>query len=172
MPPFVLGLPTHVLVVHAVVVLVPLAVFGAVVVAVWPAARRRLGWVVLGVTAVATLCIPLATTSGEQLGERLVPTQLIEQHEHLGDGLLVFVATLLVAVAALVSLDHVRTKRQAGTSGWAPSKLLLAGLSALVVAAAAVSAVQVVRIGDSGARAAWTDTHYIAPQLERGESGD
>jgi len=37
-PLLVFGLPTHVLVVHAVVVLVPLAVLGAVVIAVWPAA--------------------------------------------------------------------------------------------------------------------------------------
>jgi glyceraldehyde-3-phosphate dehydrogenase/erythrose-4-phosphate dehydrogenase len=40
-PLLVFGLPTHALLVHAVVVLVPLAVLGAVVVAVWPAARRR-----------------------------------------------------------------------------------------------------------------------------------
>ena len=58
MPAFVFGLPSHVLVVHAVVVLVPLAVLGAVAVALWPAARRRCGWLGVGVTVVATACIP------------------------------------------------------------------------------------------------------------------
>ena len=35
------GLPAHVLLVHAVVVLVPLTSLLLVLVAVWPAARRR-----------------------------------------------------------------------------------------------------------------------------------
>ena len=60
MPTFVSGLPLHALVVHAVVVLVPMAVLGAVLIAVWPAARRRYRWPVLALTALATDLIELA----------------------------------------------------------------------------------------------------------------
>src|SRR3954467_12720153 len=70
-PLLVFGLPTHVLLVHAVVVLVPLAVLGAVVIAVWPAARRRYGWLVVAVTVVATATVPLATEAGEALEHAL-----------------------------------------------------------------------------------------------------
>ena len=37
------GLPIHILLVHAVVVLVPLAALLTMLSAVWPAARRRIG---------------------------------------------------------------------------------------------------------------------------------
>ncbi|GAA4855955.1 DUF2231 domain-containing protein [Saccharopolyspora rosea] len=168
MPAFVFGLPSHVLVVHAVVVLVPLAVLGALVVALWPAARRRFGWLVVGITAVATACIPLATNSGEQLRDRLATTDLIRQHAHLGDELLVYVAALLVLVAALVAVDQRRRNR--ATGDLAP-KVAVGALAVLAVALAAVSAVQVVRIGDSGARAAWADKQYTAPHPEHRPTG-
>src|SRR5215470_12734485 len=102
MPVFISGLPVHVLIVHAVVVLVPLSVLAALTVALWPAARRRFGWLAVGLTAVATVCIPIATSSGEDLRDRLAATPLIREHAHLGDQLLVFVAALLVVLTALV----------------------------------------------------------------------
>ena len=42
------GLPSHVLLVHFIVVLAPLTALLATLCAVWPAARRRLVWLVLG----------------------------------------------------------------------------------------------------------------------------
>jgi hypothetical protein len=42
------GLPAHPLIVHAVVVLVPLCSLGVAVSILWPAARWRLAWVLLG----------------------------------------------------------------------------------------------------------------------------
>jgi uncharacterized membrane protein len=162
MPVFLSGLPLHALIVHAVVVLVPLAVVGTVTIAVWPTARRRYGWLVIGLTAVATASIPIAMDSGDGLKDRLVPTDLIEQHAHLGDELLVFVIGLLVVSTALVWLDR---RRQVGEPSRA--KAIAIVLSVLTVAFAAVSAVQVVRIGDSGARAAWSSVQYTAPNQPR-----
>ncbi|KAA9160213.1 hypothetical protein FPZ12_017835 [Amycolatopsis acidicola] len=160
MPVFVSGLPLHVLVVHAVVVLVPLSVVAALVVALWPAARRRYGWLAVGVTAVAGVCIPVATSSGEDLRDRLVPTELIRQHAQLGDELLVFVAGLFVVLTALVWL---------GRQHKVPTRILTPVLIVLTVALAGVSAVQVVRIGDSGARAAWSGVQYTAVQQHHGD---
>ncbi|HWO68330.1 MAG TPA: DUF2231 domain-containing protein [Umezawaea sp.] len=162
MPAFVFGLPLHVLVVHAVVVLVPLAVLGTVVVALWPAARRRYGWLVVGVTAAATISVPIAGGSGEALRDRLVPTDLIREHAQLGDQLLVFVAVLLVVSTALVWFT--RHDEPAATSR-APKPLVIA-LAGVTVLSAVVSGVQVARIGDSGARAAWAETHYTAPRAD------
>jgi len=155
MPVFLSGLPVHVLVVHAVVVLVPLSALAAVIIAVWPAARRRYGWLVVGLTALATACVPIATSSGEDLRDRLVPTDLIRQHAQLGGQLLVFVIGLLVFVAALVWFGRDTARSP---------KVIVPLLAMLSVAFAITSAVQVVRIGDSGARAAWSAVQYTAPQ--------
>ncbi|GAA3794805.1 MULTISPECIES: DUF2231 domain-containing protein [Amycolatopsis] len=164
MPVFLSGVPLHVLLVHAVVVLVPLAVLAALTVALWPAARRRYGWLAAGVAAAATASVPLATSSGEDLRDRLAPTDLIRQHAHLGDQLLVFVAGLLAATVALVWFDRRARRDEPGAARRLPSRPVTLGLAAATIALAAVSAVQVVRIGDSGARAAWAQTHYTAPQ--------
>ncbi|HET6504369.1 MAG TPA: DUF2231 domain-containing protein [Amycolatopsis sp.] len=170
MPVFISGLPLHVLVVHAVVVLVPLAVVGTATIALWPAARRRYGWLVVGVTAVATLVIPIATSSGDDLRDRLPRTDLIQQHASLADGLLPFVAALLVVVAALVWFDQRQRREGPGAAttqakvAGVPRKAVSVVLTVLTVALAVVSAVQVVRIGDSGAHAAWAGKQYIAPQ--------
>jgi hypothetical protein len=144
-----------VLVIHAVVVLVPLAVAGTVAIAVWPAARRRYGWLVVGVTALAGVLIPIATGSGEDLRDRLPQTDLIREHAHLGDQLLIFVIGLFVVSTARVWIEH----RRPGAV-----KAITITLAVLTIGFAAVSAVQVVRIGDSGARAAWSSVQYTAPQ--------
>jgi hypothetical protein len=175
-PTFVFGLPLHPLVVHAVVVLVPLAALGTAAVALWPTARRRFGWLVVVVTALATLSIPVATSSGEGLEHSLPRSPAIGSHAELGDQLLPLVAALLVAATAVMVLDRL-TPRRAGTGGPAPSsapsggvatviapagvRVTAAALAVVTVALAVLSTVQVVRIGDSGARAAWGDTRYV-----------
>lgn len=169
MPTFLGDLPLHPLVVHAVVVLVPLAILGGIAVVAWPAARQRYGWLVVAVAAVATVSIPIATSTGEGLEHRLPRTAAIEAHAHLGDDLLVFVAGLFVALAVFVYLHHrasVGARREGPGTTAAPARLtggprVAAGvLAGLAVVLAVVSAVQVYRIGDSGARAAWGDRQY------------
>jgi uncharacterized membrane protein len=171
MPTFLGNLPVHPLVVHAVVVLVPLAVLGGLAVVVWPAARRRYGWLIVAVAAVATAAIPIATSSGEGLEHRLPHAAAIETHARLGDDLLVYVACLLVALAAFVYVHHrgARTRRDGPGTTTAPtvltgrSRVAAAVLAVLVVVLAVISTVQVYRIGDSGAQAAWGDRQYLAP---------
>lgn len=168
MPAFIANLPLHPLVVHAVVVLVPLALLAGVALAVRPALRRHFGWPTVALAVLATAAIPLATDSGEALRDRLAPDPLIDAHAELGDQLLVMVAPMTIAIAALVYLDRRRTPRTEGpdvviptTPRWVrPTNITL---TVLVIVLAAVSAVQVVRIGDSGARAVWHDTQYVTP---------
>jgi hypothetical protein len=57
------GLPAHILLNHFVVVLAPLTAILAVVCALWPAARRRLNWlVVVGVLVIAAAAATLVQT--------------------------------------------------------------------------------------------------------------
>lgn len=162
MPTFLAGLPLHPLVVHAVVVLVPLAVLAAVLVAVWPTARARFGWLAVVVAAVATVSIPVATSTGEDLRDRLPPDPLIATHAELGDQLLILMAPMAVLLTVLVVLARRRRRVEAASAPrWTQPAAI--ALTIAVVALAALSAVQVVRIGDSGARAVWHDTQYVTP---------
>lgn len=150
------GLPVHPLVVHAVVVLLPLAVVGTVAIATRPTWRTRYGTLVVGITAVGTALVPVATSSGEAL-ERHVGDP--GKHAQLGDQLIWFTLPLLVLVTALV-LVHRRSTRSrpdggTGSSGAPRSTNLLRVTAALAVLAAVATGVQVYRVGDSGARAAW-----------------
>jgi preprotein translocase subunit SecG len=176
MPTFITGLPVHVLVVHAVVVLVPLSAVGALVVAAWPRARRRWGWPVVVAAALAVIAVPIATSSGEGLEHNLPRTAAIEAHTHLGDELLPFAGGMLIALVALVLVQRrVPAPRTDGPGTMTgprlargPARVLTIVLAVLTAALAVVSLVQVVRIGDSGARAAWGSVQYV-PQAGGGE---
>lgn len=61
------GLPAHALFVHFIVILAPLTAILAVLCAVWPAARKRLVWLVLGLATAVVVLTPLTTEAGEWL---------------------------------------------------------------------------------------------------------
>lgn len=113
LPETVRALPLHVLIVHAVVVLVPLVAVGTLLAALWPAVRRHFGaLVVLGATA-ATALVPITTGSGENLKRRLGAEQLVRDHSRWGGRMLPTMIVLLVSVLALVLIDVVRRTGQA-----------------------------------------------------------
>ncbi|MFJ3303700.1 DUF2231 domain-containing protein [Streptomyces sp. NPDC086549] len=150
------GLPAHVLLVHFVVVLVPLTALALVVCAVWPQAARRLG-LLLPLLALASLVsVPLTTQAGEWLESHVDSNALVRRHTELGDGLLPWALGLFVLAAAVwwtgreSSAPTATAKRRSAL----PVRVAVAVLS-LAVAAGAV--VDVYRIGDSGAKAAWQD---------------
>jgi len=152
------GIPVHPLVVHAVVVLLPLAVLGTIAIAVVPRWRVPYGPLVVGAALVATLLIPVATSSGEELEKRVGDPG---RHAEMGDMLIWFAIPLLVLVTALwwlarrQALAEVSETHSAGTG---PSKTLVTAVAALAVVAALANAFQVYRVGDSGAKAVWEDS--------------
>jgi hypothetical protein len=146
------GLPLHPLVVHAVVVLLPLAVLGTIAIVVRPRWRAVYGPLVVGAALVSTALIPVATSSGESLEHQVGNPG---EHAELGDQLIWFAIPLLVLSAAVVLLDR-RSGRPA--SSGSRGRHLLTVVSVLAVVAAVATGVQVYRVGDSGARAAWGDT--------------
>jgi len=143
------GLPAHILLNHFVVVLGPLAAILAIICALWPAARRRLIWLVL-LLAVATLVLtPLTTNSGEWLADKLGASPAINHHAQLGDTLVYMVAAL-VATVIVLAVVHIRQAR-----GRTVKLAVQAVVGVLVIAAAVATLVQSYRVGESGARAAW-----------------
>ncbi len=145
------GLPAHVLLVHLIVVLAPLTAVLAIISAVWPAARRRLVWVVLALALVVMATTPLTTEAGEWLEQKVGESPALEIHAELGDTMLYFAIALLVA-AALLTFLHLRESR-----GGTTNTVVAVAIAAVVVLASVTTTVQVYRIGDSGARAAWGD---------------
>lgn len=158
----ILGLPAHPLIVHAVVVLVPLA---AVMVGASALSTRFRHWSRYAtplVSLAGLVMVPLASQSGEGL-ERSVPrTALVQQHAELGDSLL----PLMIGITAVAVAQWWLDRRALATAEVpeddaprTPSRQRTIGL-ALTVVALLVSAgtlVQVGRIGHSGAKAAWNN---------------
>jgi hypothetical protein len=153
------GLPAHVLLVHAIVVLLPLCAALLALTALWPAARRRLAGPNAILSVFVVVLVPITTSAGEWLEHRLTPDPLIRRHTELGD-------TAIYAAIAVAVLAVVVWWRQRESTGRTPAKrTFLAPAShavtgtltvvALVVSAAAVY--DVVRIGDSGAKASWNN---------------
>jgi uncharacterized membrane protein len=149
------GIPLHPLVVHAAVVLVPLAALFAIAYAVLPSRRwqTRTPAAVLAVAAAVTVW--LAGATGDSLKEKLHEnTSLIETHEHYA-GLLQASMGVLAAltVVAWWSLPHHnplpdKDHRRGVTT-------LAKPLVVLLPTAAVVTLVLVVLTGDAGARAVW-----------------
>jgi hypothetical protein len=144
------GLPAHALFVHFIVVLAPLAAVLAIPCAAWPAARRRLVWLVLGLTLVNAALTPLTTDAGEWLEHQIGRSPLLHAHTELGDTMIYFSVALVVAAALLVAV-HLREAR-----GQSVTSVLSWVLAAIVVVIAVGTTVQVYRIGDSGAKATWS----------------
>ena len=142
------GLPVHALVVHAVVVLLPLAVLGTLALALVPRWRGTYGWLLVATTTVATALVPVATQSGERLERRVGDPG---EHADLGEQLLWFALPLLALVVAMVVLHRAGQRPDAP----APHRAVVVGVAGLAVLAAVATAVQVYRVGETGARAVW-----------------
>lgn len=161
----IFGVPAHPLIVHAVVVLVPLAALGAILVAVSPRVRARIGWLVAACAVLDVVLVPMATGSGESLEERVAETALVEKHTAMGEALLPWVIGVAVGMVALMALVHftARLAEGAAAPAWAASWVALV-VAAIVVVSASGALVQVARIGHSGAEASWSDVKS-APAL-------
>jgi hypothetical protein len=172
-PALINGSPTHVLIVHAVVVLLPLSVVASLMLVFVAASRRAFALITLLVAFVACICVPLAFLSGSALRRRLPPSPLINHHVALAHELLPLAALFGLALAGFVAIDLYHRSRMGDLNrvevvllGRLPS---VAGsrrdrraiayrlASALLVVVAIGTATQVIRVGDSGAKAAWHD---------------
>ena len=185
----VFGVPTHALVVHATVVLLPLAALGGVAVALVPALRRRYGTLVGLLTVAAVASVPVATRSGDRLfarqSARFGPTDaseagLMEEHRALGQGLLPWALLLLAGVALVVVPPLVARRRTPELVGagsparqpetaeppsWTKPVALVGAVVTLV--GAVLTVVLVVRTGHAGSVATWERLNQPPASLRR-----
>ena len=149
----VFGLPLHPLIVHAAVVVVPTAALAVLLATFWPRFRRWASWGPLALALLSVVLVPITTSSGESLEHTLPHSELVEAHARLGDQLLPWV--IVLAVGALGLSWPLITRLLTGLPD-RPRWLTLL-VVAIVVVGALGTLVQVVRIGHSGATAAWSD---------------
>jgi len=143
------GLPAHVLLVHAIVVLLPLSALLLVLTALSPAIRRRLAGPNAILSVLVVLLVPLTTSAGEWLEGRVPASATLRQHTELGDGAIFY--ALPIAALALVVWWLQRKSRATSTA-------VTTVVAVLSVAVGAAGVYGIYRIGDSGAKAAWSSS--------------
>lgn len=156
------GVPLHILFIHVVVILIPLAALAAVLAGVWPAARHRIGIVAPLLALVALVAVPVTVEAGEWLAQRVAATPLLTEHMNLANTMLPW-AIALFAVATLQWAWHrfVLTPgaRWSGRLRNAGARTAITGVIAILVIGVAISATfTVVVIGESGSRAVWLNS--------------
>ena len=157
------GLPTHILVVHAVVVLVPLCFVGVCIAAASQKWRQRLAVPILVLLGIGFVSSLIAIKTGKALRARIGPSPAIQHHAHLGVWVPVFVAFALALTWWWFVLEQ-----RAGTISFrsepsedtpapdhAPSRNLRLTAAALAVVSCAVASGYIAYTGDAGSRATY-----------------
>jgi uncharacterized membrane protein len=141
---YIFGLPLHPLVVHAAVVLIPLASLGALIVVVSARARERFGWLTVAFAVAAAGAAITAKLSGEALAQSLGGgiASLIATHQQWGE------LTPWPAAALAITLPAGLLIRSRSKPAWVTAAVLsvLAAVAALILVALT---------GEAGARAVW-----------------
>ncbi|QSR30325.1 hypothetical protein CFI00_07370 [Nocardioides sp. S5] len=148
------GVPLHPLVVHAVVVLGPLAALAGLAYAFVPRWRWLLRWPLLVLAAVTAGAAVLAVAAGEDLlASRPQLAPIVEEHEEAGE-LLRTVSLAYVVVSGLAAWALGGVSALASGRGARETRFGVPVMALLAVGAVALL-VTVYLAGDSGARAVW-----------------
>ncbi|MDF2574481.1 MAG: hypothetical protein K0S05_1393 [Agromyces sp.] len=169
----VAGLPLHVLLVHALIVLTPLVALALVLIAAWPTARRIL-WIAVAAAAVLLLPLGLVTIeAGKWLEQRVPPAPLIQEHTAQGEDIVPWLIGLLgmaVVIAAWAIVELVARRRNDADAPRRPSRTMRAVVGVVLTLAAlgvgAGTTWTLVQIGEAGSRAVWEGSFSDEP-LER-----
>jgi hypothetical protein len=138
-----LGLPLHPLVVHAAVILIPMAALAAIAAAIRPAISRKYGAVIIGIAVIGQLSSFLAKATGQEFVERLGID--IERHVSFGENAPLTSLPLLALVVLLYRVDKKRSSK-------GQRKII----ATLTVLAAIFAAGYMALTGHSGAEAVWS----------------
>ena len=149
-------MPLHPLVVHAVVVLGPLAALAGLVYAAVPRWRWLLRWPLLVLAVLTAATAFLATTSGDELLDARPELEpVVEEHEERGE-LLRNVALGYVPVSVLAAWALGGVSALASGRGARETRGALGMVAAVLLAVASVALlVTLFLAGDSGAQAVW-----------------
>ena len=149
------GLPVHPLVAHVVAIFVPLTALLAVLVVLWPAARRRVGGASLFLAAGTLIAIPVTTSAGEWLRQHVMDSEILREHAALGGQLVFWFALLTIAMVVWWALHTPLFENETATLSPMVRQSAIAITGAATLLLAVVSTWSVVRIGHSGAEAVW-----------------
>ncbi|MCC6497117.1 MAG: hypothetical protein IT193_12770 [Propionibacteriaceae bacterium] len=139
----ILGLPLHPLVVHAAVVLLPLAALGALLIAVSQRARKRYGSLVVITTVVAAGAVVGARVTGEAFAGATTSTGILGTHMMWGL-LAPWPAVALVVSSLLLVL-----------AGRGRSRPFLVTAALLTVVSALASIAIIIVVGHAGSASVW-----------------
>jgi hypothetical protein len=146
------GLPAHPLLLHVPVILIPVSVVWAIVLAVRPSLFERQGVWVAAIAVVGLIGLVLTMGAGSALRNALHlqgsfgPAVLVHQHQHAADLLrLCFYAFVLVLIALVASYRGL----------WLKSDGVRMGLRVVLVLLAIGSGYLCFHTGDLGAKAVW-----------------
>jgi uncharacterized membrane protein len=146
------GMPAHVLLVHFMVVLAPLTALLEILCGVWPAARRRLVWLVLALAAGVTALTPVTIDAGEWLYSfHKHPDEVLRAHADRGEWMIYFSVAMLVVAIALAVLHVLQSrsdKRRVAANVVVAILALAVGISSMI---------QIYRVGDAGSQSVWGD---------------
>jgi len=156
------GLPLHVLLVHATVVLVPLAALCTVLSVVWPAARQRLGIVTPLLALLALVLVPLTQQAGSWLAERVEQTRLVDEHHALADLMLPWALALFAVAAGQWLWFRFRGSRPGRRPGAGQRVLAVIGVLVALAVSAGTTAM-IIQVGESGSRAVWQGSFQQDP---------
>lgn len=154
------GLPLHPLVVHAEVVLVPLTVLVAIAFAGLRRQRWLLRWPLLAGAIVSAIVTFVTRQSGQKLLAVFPNSPLVKIHVDRANLLVIFV--LVFTAICVIGVFTLGGPSQLASGALARKAVGGTGVQVVVavvlVAMSVVVAVQVVRVGDAGARAVWSGT--------------
>ncbi|MEX1218157.1 MAG: cytochrome b5-like heme/steroid binding domain-containing protein [Acidimicrobiales bacterium] len=143
-------LPAHPLVVHAVVVLLPVAALWTILAIAKPAILETTFPYLVALSTVTTVLVIAAKASGTSLSAAV---GLVDAHAEAGDRL-VYVSIALSAVILIL----------AGISKFWPKRTAVLGSSVVAVLVAVVALPMTYIAGHSGAEATWKDAYAEAKQ--------
>lgn len=150
------GLPLHPLVVHAVVVLGPLAALTGLAYAFVPRWRWLLRWPLVALALVTAVSVVVATSAGQALLDARPELEpLVDDHADWG-GLLRSASLAYAAAAALGAWALGGPSALASGRGARDTNTVVGLIATVLIAVGAVSLLVLVFLaGDSGARAVW-----------------
>ncbi|HET8659588.1 MAG TPA: hypothetical protein VFM55_11380 [Micromonosporaceae bacterium] len=173
----IMGLPTHVLLVHTAVVLVPLLAAAAACYAVFPVLRPPLRWLSMALAVVAPLSVLLTKLAGDAFFRamqnfeppRIGGDMIAQAQEHqLNGSILAWVSAGLGIATLLLVYVTDQARRDvpggsalpsgAGTGTLIQSRGFITALTVVTLVLVVVSLVYVYLTGDSGARMVWEGT--------------
>lgn len=160
MPDKIGGVPTHPLIVHIPVVMVPLALIAVIAYFFIPTWRRQLVWVAGVLAAGGSFGAVLAAASGESLRVHVTNSKALADHADMGETARLLAFLFFLVVAALVIYQEIRSRRTESQSegrlvALSRHRLVYPALVAMLLVTGVAAVWSLVAAGHAGAKITW-----------------